>query len=159
MLFPISAIVSFSQSNYNDYAENVKKSVINEDFNNNSIKWTLDNSSDNSADFKIKNGYFQIIVPDKNNIGLQCIPALDLNQNQNWEIETRIKYSGGSAFKAFALIWGYKDVNSQGYFFFIDPRGLFKIQKKDTPGSNFISYKDWAPARYVIKSDWNKLTV
>jgi hypothetical protein len=135
ILFPVSAIVSFSQSNYKDYPDNIKKSIINEDFNNNSNKWTLDNLSDNSADYKIKNGYFQIKVPDKNNIGLQCIPVLDFNQNKNWEIETRIKYSGGSVFKAFALIWGYKDVNSQGYFFFIDDRGLFKIQKKDTPGS------------------------
>jgi hypothetical protein len=159
ILFPVSTIVSFSQSNYNDCPENVKKSLISEDFNNNSNKWTLNNPSDNSADYKIKNGYFQIKVPDKNNIGLQCIPVLDLNQNKNWEIETRIKYSGGSVFKAFALIWGYKDLNSQGYFFFIDARGLFKIQKKDTPGSNFISYKDWAPAHYVNKSDWNKLTV
>ncbi|MGD0755930.1 MAG: caspase family protein [Bacteroidales bacterium] len=159
ILFPVSTIVSFSQLNYNDYPGNKKESVINEDFKNNSNKWTLNNPSDNSADYKIKNGYFQIKVPDKNNIGLQCIPVLDLNQNKNWEIETRIKYSGGSVFKAFALIWGYKDENSQGYFFFIDARGLFKIQKKDTPGSNFISYKDWAPARYVNKSDWNKLTV
>jgi Caspase domain/Glucodextranase, domain B len=159
LLFLVSTIVSFSQFNYNDYPENVKKSVINEAFNNNSNKWTLNNPSDNSADYKIKNGYFQIKVPDKNNIGLQCIPVQNLNQNKNWEIETRIKYSGGSVFKAFALIWGYKDTNSQGYFFFIDARGLFKIQKKDTPGSNFINYKDWAPARFVNKSDWNKLTI
>src|ERR1700690_640514 len=92
ILFHISTNVSFSQSNYNDYPENVKKSIINEDFNNNINKWTLDNSSDNSADYKIKNGFFQIKVPDKNNIGLQCIPVLDLNQNKNWEIETRIKF-------------------------------------------------------------------
>ncbi|MGC1390748.1 MAG: caspase family protein [Bacteroidales bacterium] len=159
LLFPVSTIVSVSQLNYNDYPENLKKNVINENFKNNDNKWALDNSSDNSADYKIKNGSFQIKVPDKNNIGLQCIPVSDLNQNKNWEIETRVKYSGGSVFKAFALIWGYKDGNSQGYFFFIDARGLFKIQKKDTPGSNFINYKDWAPARYVNKSDWNKLTV
>ncbi len=159
ILFPVSTIVSFPQSNYKDYPENVKKSVLNDDFNNNINNWTLDNSSDNTADYKIKNGYLQIKVPDKNNIGLQCIPVSGLNQNKNWEIETRIKYSSGSVLKAFALFWGYKDVNSQGYFFFIDARGLFKIEKKDTPGSNFISYKDWASAPYINKSDWNKLTV
>ncbi len=159
ILFFVTSIVSFSQSNYNDYPENLKKSIVSEDFNNNNSKWTASNTADNSANYKIKSGYLQINVPDKNKMGLQCVPIQGFNQNKNWEIETRIKYSGGSILKAFALIWGYQSANSQGYFFFIDAHGLFKIQKKDAPGSNFISYKDWSSSTFINKSDWNKLTI
>jgi hypothetical protein len=159
ILFFVSTIVSFSQSNYNDYPDSLKKSIIYEDFNNNSNKWTSGNLSDNSVDNKIKDGYLEIKVPDKNKMGLQCMPVLGFNPYKNWEIETRIKYTAGSTLRAFALFWGYQDTNSQGYFFFIDAHGLFKVQKKDTPGINFINYKDWAPANFVNKSDWNKLTV
>ena len=159
ILWSVSTIVSFSQSNYNDYPDSLKKSIIYDDFSNTSNKWTSGNSSDNSVDYKIKNGYLEIKVPDKNKMGLQSMPVLGFNQYKNWEIETRIKYTSGSTLRAFALFWGYQDSNSQGYFFFIDAHGLFKVLKKDTPGINFINYKDWAPANFVNKSDWNKLTV
>ena len=113
ILFFGSIIASFSQSNYGDYPENVKKRIVFEDFDKATTKWTPANSSDNSASYKIKNGHLQITVPDKNMMGLQCIPVSGFNQNKNWEIETRIKYSGGSILKAFALIWGFQNANSQ----------------------------------------------
>jgi len=159
ILFFVSTIVSFSQSNYNDYPENLKKSIVFEDFKNNTGKWTPSNLPDDAAESKIKSGYLQIKVSDKNKIGLQCMPISGFNQNKNWEIETRIKYGNGSVLKAFALIWGYQNTNSQGYLFFIDAYGLFKIQKKDTPGTNFVNYKDWSSTPFISKTDWNKLTV
>jgi len=159
ILFFVTSFVSFSQSNYNDYPENIKKSIVSEDFKTNNSKWAPAIIPDDAAESKIKSGYLQIKVPDKNKIGIQCIPVTGFNQNKNWEIETRIKYGSGSVLKAFALLWGFQNENAQGYLFFIDAYGLFKIQKKDAPGTNFVNYKDWSSTPFISKSDWNKLTV
>jgi hypothetical protein len=159
ILFFVSTIVSFSQSNYNDCPENVKRNVFTENFSDNNNKWALGNSSDNSADYKIRNGDLQIKVFGKNKVGLQSIPVPDFNQNKNWEIETRLKYISGSILRAFALTWGYKQENSQGYFFFINARGFYKILNKDSTNSSYINYKDWVSSTFVNQSGWNKLTV
>ncbi|MCD4772471.1 MAG: caspase family protein [Bacteroidales bacterium] len=95
----------FSQSNYNDYNENDKKSVFFDDLSDNRNNWLLENNSDYT--FSIYNGKF--ILTDKNNGGWDDIfQNISIDINKDFEIEYKAKLIYDNKYGGIRLFFGEK---------------------------------------------------
>ncbi len=151
--------ISFSQSNYTDYADNTKEQILYDNFDNNNKNWWVGN-----LDFAwatISDGYYTCKVNSDAMYLPFNLPSIYINENSDFEIETSIKFVESANTFGNGIIWGQeKSLNRNGllkhFFFLISPNGQICIGKYSF---NWVFIMPWSANSNVKIGDFNKLTL
>ena len=128
-----------------------KSSLFTDYFDDNSHKWNL--QSTGGIVVKLDDGF--LILKSENNKNT-VTAKIEINENENFEIETSLKFLSGNKKRAFGLQWG-KSIKGDRYFsFVINASGQFAISKYS---GAYISYKQEAESSLIRTNGFNKLTI
>ncbi len=126
---------------------NVKRGLLNDDFNNNANLWAVGNTKDYYLGINAGKYSFE----HKNTSGgWSSTLKSDLDQTRNFEISAEIKKVTGVSNYGYGLTWGRKDANNQ-YVFLISSDGNFKIKKMKQGNSTLL--QDWKKTNYINKGN------
>ena len=126
ILFPL---IGSAQSGYT--------TVFYESYINNSNNWAVKSSP--KVSLEIKDGSYHFAHYQKK-LGWSTHLRINLDQERDFIIETKIKKISGIQNNGFGLIWGRKDSDNQ-YVFMISGNGYFKIKKEQNGKETLL--RDW----------------
>jgi hypothetical protein len=152
VFFSFFFLISFAQTNYEDYL--TSDTIFIDNFSNNKNKWPTGLSADSCYNGKIVNGAFELTSTCKDSYPWYYIPRT-IDILRDFEIEANILYVKGENDNAISLIWG-KDDNGYRFNFGITGNGQYKICRYN---GSWFNLKDWTASDLIHKSDYNKLTV
>ncbi|MEN7548344.1 caspase family protein [Rapidithrix thailandica] len=129
-----------------------KKTVFSEEFSDNRNGWSSGTAGKRSG--KVTGGYYSWkSLNDKNNISSMRV---SMEEQQDFEIETRIKLIGGSKGYLSGISWGYESKTTNGLNFGFNSYGSFKVDKYE---GKFIPYKEWTRSNAIHPDGYNTLTI
>lgn len=141
-----------AQSDYNDYSSSSKTEILKEgfDYNNNSI-WV-----GSTATYKgdVKSGYYH--WQSSTNTSMYVPIALEIDDERDFEIETRFKLEDGEQNKAQSLMWNLDTQTGWAYYFDITNTQYFRVMTYMDEFEDLIS---WTYSTAVNSSGYNTLTV
>jgi len=136
---------------YNGVNPSSKSALFTDHFDDNSHKWEL--QSDKGIQVKLDDG-FLILESESKKVSSNA--KIKLNENENFEIETTLKFLSGNPKRAFGLQWGKSKSGDRYFSFVINANRQFAISKYS---GAYISYKQEAESSLVKTNDFNKLTI
>lgn len=142
-----------SASIYSSFEYN-KNTIFYEDFTDNQKLWFSRQTDNKSAE--IKNGRYRIeTLTNKNSETVNNIVNFD--NSKDFEIETKIRFAGGTEKSAQAFLWGISNSPYEDYGFLFLQSGHFEITNyKD---KTYHKFKDWTLLNNYHKSQFNKITI
>lgn len=141
----------FAQKKYTDYSAKDKQNIFIENFNNNFNKWTIDN---NWISGKIENGHYLLNCKNyKNTTGLSY-HSVDIDENKDFEIETKIKIINGNG----ALVFGMDD-NFNHYRLEISDKNKFFILKNVVAKNTISKIYHTSILNIINQNNFNKITL
>jgi len=147
----VQAQTNWQPQKYHGVNQTSKSSLFTDYFDDNSHKWNLQSNS--SIVVQMDDGFLEMKSGTKK---ISSTAKIELNENENFEIETSLRFSSGNKKRAFGLQWG-KSIKGDRYFsFVINTSGQFAISKYS---GAYISYKQEAESSLIKANDFNKLTI
>ncbi len=144
---------AFSQSKHYDYSSAEKRSVYKEDFGPSSDYWYTDEPGRRSA--KIENG--DLIFRSLNDQTQVKYKTIDLDWEQDWELEFKVKWIRGKETSAIDFIWDKEPGNSNKYHFgFTAGRKYVLAEYKDGEYDHILKF---ISSTIVNKTNYNTFTV
>jgi hypothetical protein len=156
-VFQLEAGVALSGKtvNYYDYSQSEKQLVFADEFDNEDNNWNNGCSSTGSAWVSVGSLTFKS-TSETDAAG--CVRSLFvLDQRQDFEIETKLRYYSGSDNKAISLVFGKRTGEWSRFNLGISGNGYYRIDK--SYDNNYTDQVDWTESSLVVKNDWNVLTV
>ena len=135
---------------YDGVSRSLKVSLFYDNFQNNNNNWNLKSSGTKIVQIKDKALSIETLH-DK--IGL--LQEVQINENENFEIEARIKFVSGNSKRAFGIQWGSSPENNRYYSFIINPNQQFAISKYSGAYINFKHGID----NNIKSNDYNIITI
>ena len=140
-----------SQSKFSDYQGVDKVLIQNQEFGYASPNWLVANKDNLSS--KIDDSYYKLINTD-DSISKMVYSHIPFDENQNFELTTKMKIISGADFKFFGILWGCS--NTKDFGFYINKNKQFKIVKFD---KNYSLIKGSSPFEKLKTNDLNTLTI
>jgi len=139
---------------YRDGAALLRKTFyrLEDDFIDNRNRW--DEKADDKVMLKIQNGRY-IIQNKMSSNGWLAYHSIDMSQNEDFHIESKMKKVVGRDDRGYGLVWGLTDNNY--YYFSISGNGQY-VYGKQIKGSwkNIIG---WVKSNQINNNSANKLTI
>ena len=136
---------------YDGLSQTNKKTIFSDNFENNNNAWKPDKKSTGT----IKTGQGNLVLESADG-KLTTVQNIEINENENFEIETKIKFHSGNAKRAFGLQWGKSNSGDRYFSFVINAKQQFAISKYS---GAYINYKQEAKSSLIKINDYNKLTI
>lgn len=119
--------------------------LFRDDFNDNKNDWSLGGGPE--REFDIRNGYFHLQHKRESGSWINST-AVDINENEDFSIEARIRKVSGSEYNGYGIVWGRK--NSQNMFdFTVSASGSYRII--DWNDGDFEMLSEWTPSDAINK--------
>lgn len=149
----------YAQPSYKDYSLSQMKIIFFDEFSDNRNNWYEGYWRD-EVHYKFNNGYIYLESLSENIGKLETLKKnlIFINENLDFQIETRIRFVKGKGYSPVGLCWGRKDKN-YAYYFYFDPVkyiGYSIFMKKD--GKHY-KLKNWTKSDLLKMHSYNKLTV
>lgn len=143
-------LLVLSQSSYYDYASSDKTIIQEDDFNNNSLGWSLAYTGDFIR--KIENGHMYL----ESTIDRAKLLSKEfyIDESKDYEIETSIKFITGKLNTGHALLWGKTPEKDYGFYF--TGQRSYKISKYD---GGYVNITDFITSDEVKAYAYNILTI
>jgi hypothetical protein len=151
LMTSLTAQKGFQVQNYEGILPVNKKIIYDYQFKTDKNDWKSDDTT--KKIIQVENG-FLVINSKRANIN-ECRKTV-FNENEDFEIELRIKYKSGNTKRSFGLIWGNSDDSKRYFSFTVNANGMFAINKFT---GAYISYIQPVVSDYANYDDFNKLTL
>lgn len=144
--------IGYTQSNYYDYNSSQKKNIFQDDFYNNSNKWSETNTT--NTNHKMYSGYYK--MESKSSSAYISTKSIYFNETKDFEIEARIKVASGVKTSGSGIIWGKENDGNNSFKFYYNPNGSYKIARYT---GNYIALKNWTKLNSIGGYSYNTLTI
>ena len=98
-----------------------------DEFNDNEFSWPIA-EYENTASYSIENGYYYIDCL-RRNLAVWALQAVDIDENENFEIEVAIRKESIGKKSRYGMLFGYSDFDNL-YGFMINDKGEFSFSKR-----------------------------
>ncbi len=140
---------SYTPVSYNGITKSLP--IFIDEFDNNNKNWGVGETMNTNRRISGGTYYFESLKESF----YSTTKTISINQQIDYQIETKIKImSDGKAFEN-CLMWGMND-NKKSYRFGFTNNGFFTIYKMD---SGVVDYLDYTKSSAIKKNSYNKLTV
>ena len=151
IFFSSHAQNSWQPQTYNGVSKSYKSILFSEKFDNNLNQWNLKSNKGN--ELKIEGGFLELQSEDEK---ITTSAEIEINENENFEIDTKLGFLSGNQSRAYGLHWGKSDEGDRYFSFVINAKGQYAISKFS--GAH-ISYKQESAPQIVKLKDFNRLII
>ncbi|MGB0522128.1 MAG: caspase family protein [Flammeovirgaceae bacterium] len=150
--FIFSLNLVYGQSRYSDYTSSSKTEIVVDDFNFNSNKlWVGDQGTYRGS---IQNGYY--LWESSGNSSMYVPIRMEMNEEKDYQIETKIKFVAGEQNKPQSLMWNMDTETGWAFYFDITNTQYYRIYMQTDQYEEIIP---WTFSSLVKKNEYNLLTV
>lgn len=138
------------------YDESNDNIIFSEYFNNNRRNWSQTNNQNITT--SVRNGHYYFSHKRDTNAWLTWTNSkININQFQDFYIQSNIRKVSGVDNYGYGIAWGLKDANNN-YYFQISPNGYYKVTK--IQNGRYTSIIKWKKSSYINKyRSTNKLGI
>ena len=136
---------------YNGISNSNKKIIYSDDFKNSNSNWKTDNSY--SGNIKLEQGN---LLLESYKGKYTAIQTIEINENEDFQIETELKYLSGNTKRAFGIQWGRSEKGDHFFSFMINSAKQFAISKFS---GAYINYKQERSSALIKPNEYNKITI
>ena len=98
-----------------------------DEFNDNEFSWPIA-EYENTASYSIENGHYYIDCL-RRNLAVMALQAMDIDENENFEIEVAIRKESIGKKSRYGILFGYSDFDNL-YGFMINDKGEFSFSER-----------------------------